>query len=180
MGDDRDEHGEHGAELLRAARRSMSPEVLPRSSASGGYESARDGLGILAGAAGVGRENRRSTIGIGRGDVETPGSPDHRAADAADLRNQEAYRRLVPPDVFRQVEDLTSAMIEQRRAGNEAMVAFNQECIKVLVRDNMSGSGAARTAVGVIPPSSVGGFTFNASAAVSVRDTVCDRLVEVV
>ena len=53
MGDDSDEYGEHGAELLRAARRSVSPEALPRGSASG-YASERGGLSLLASAAASG------------------------------------------------------------------------------------------------------------------------------
>ena len=86
MGDDRDDYGEHGAELLRAARRSRSPEARPRGGASG-YASERGGLNLLASAA----EDRRGTFGFGRDDAETPGGPDHQAADAADRRNQETY-----------------------------------------------------------------------------------------
>ena len=91
MGDDRDDYGEHGAELLRAARRSMSPEAIPRGGASG-YASERGGLNLLASAA----EDRRGTFGFSRADAETPGGPDHRAADAADRRSLESFRRLVP------------------------------------------------------------------------------------
>ena len=84
----------------------------------------------------------------------------------------------MPPGVFRQVEELTRGIIAQRHAGSDDMVGFNRECTKALVRDNMSGSGAARTAVGVMPPSSVGGFTFSTSAAVSVRDTDLSKSYE--
>jgi hypothetical protein len=126
MGDDRDDYGEHGAELLRAARRSMSPEAIPRGGTSG--HASERGLNLLASAA----ESRRGTFGFGRDDAETPGGPDHRAADAADRRNPESFRRLVPPEVFRQVEDLTGAIIESRHAsaGNDDMVNFHREGIK--------------------------------------------------
>ena len=150
MGDDRDDYGEHGAELLRAARRSMSPEAIPRGGASG-YVSERGDLSLLASVA----ESRRGTFGFGRDAAETPGGPDHRAADAADRRNLESFRRIVPPEVFRQVEDLTGAIIAQRHAGDDDMVAFLRESMKILMRDAMSGAGEATP-----PPVSVGGFTF--------------------
>ncbi len=68
------------------------------------------------------------------------------------------------------MEDLTGAMIESRHAGNGDMVNFHRECTRVLVRDNMSGSGAARTTVVTTPPASGGVFAFNIPAAVSARD----------
>ena len=107
-------------------------------------------------------------------DDEPPGGPAHRAADAADLLTLKAFRGFLPPEVFRQVAGLTGAMIAQRHAGDDDMVAFLRESMKVLMRDGMSGSGSARTAV-VIPPSPyVGGFAFNASAVDSVRGSAED------
>ena len=113
-------------------------------------------------------------------DVEPPGGPDHRAADAADLLTLKALRGFLPPEVFRQVAGLNGAMIAQRHAGDDDMVAFLRKSMKVLMRDGMSGSGSARTAV-VIPPSPyVGGFAFNASAVDSVRGSAEDAASAVV
>ena len=72
-----------------------------------GDESAQGELGVLSSAA----------VEAGR-DVEPPGGPGHRAADAADLLTLKAFRGFLPPEVFRQVAGLTGAMIAQRHAAS--------------------------------------------------------------
>jgi hypothetical protein len=159
------------ADLLAASYEASpgSRRQLDGASVAMGDESAQGGLGVLSSAAATAadRGGRRDTIGVGRA-VETPGGPDHRAADAADRQMLEAYRELVSPAVYRRMADLTGAIIAQRHAGDDDMVAFLRESMKVLMRDGMSRAGEARTGVATPPPASVGGFTF--PVGLSARD----------
>ena len=162
---DGDDFDAHAAELLRAARRSVSPPLRLRDSVDAEGSSA-GGLEVLASEAEFARrrrdEDRRTTFGLGRGEVTPDGRADRDSEDDEDLAILRTYAEFLPPDAVRALKGMTNALILHRRLNQLDMVAVFKTSIATLLRDNKPGAGAPVNRTGQPPEM---GSTFSADTA---------------